>query len=315
MVFSNWLDIWQNKYIKHSVKPRTFLLYRNFIEKHIKVKLGHYEMDDLNPQILQEFVWDEQEHGNLATGGKLATNSVFVMVAVLKRAIYDAYSLEVTKVNGARKIKLPRAEEKKVSAFEKKEREKIRDFCLANRKKNYIGIVLCLYTGIRIGELLALTWEDIDFENRLMTISKSVYSTYMDGKPLMLVGTPKTQSSARVLPLSRQLIYILKGMKKKSKSQYVITTRFNTMVSTRSYQKTFESILKKCKVPYRNFHSLRHTFATHALEFGMDVKTVSELLGHKDPIITLSRYTHSLMSYKIEMMNKLGKEIDLEKAN
>ena len=137
----------------------------------------------------------------------------------------------------------------------------------------------------------------------------------MDGKPLMLVGTPKTQSSARVLPLSRQLIYILKGMKKKSKSQYVITTRFNTMVSTRSYQKTFESILKKCKVPYRNFHSLRHTFATHALEFGMDVKTVSELLGHKDPIITLSRYTHSLMSYKIEMMNKLGKEIDLEKAN
>ena len=79
------------------------------------------------------------------------------------------------------------------------------------------------------------------------------------------------------------------------------------MVGTRSYQRTFERILNKLNIPYKNFHSLRHTFATRALEFGMDVKTVSEILGHKNPMITLQRYTHSLMSYKTDMMNKFGK--------
>ena len=312
MKYSHWLDIWQNKYLANAVKPRTLITYKGFIEKHIKPHLGHYEMDELSTQILQEFVWDQHETGNLTTGGKLANNSVFVMVAVLKRTIYDAFSLEVTKVNNARKIKLPKHEEKKVTSFERKEREQIRDFCLANKKTNYIGVVICLYSGIRIGELLALTWEDIDFDNRLMSINKSVYSTYIDGKRCVFVGTPKTQSSERILPIPRQLIPVLKAIKKKSKSPYVIHTRFNTMVGTRSYQKTFQSILRKLNIPSKNFHSLRHTFATHALEFGMDVKTVSELLGHKDPIITLSRYTHSLMSYKIEMMNKLGKELVYE---
>ena len=86
-----------------------------------------------------------------------------------------------------------------------------------------------------------------------------------------------------------------------------ITTKNNGMVGTRSYQRTFERILNKLDIPYKNFHSLRHTFATRALEFGMDVKTVSEILGHKNPMITLQRYTHSLMSYKTDMMNKFGK--------
>ena len=100
---------------------------------------------------------------------------------------------------------------------------------------------------------------------------------------------------------------VLKKIKKHSTSPYVITTKKNGIAGTRSYQRTYEKILQRLGIPYKNFHCLRHTFATRAVEMGMDIKTLSEILGHKNPMITLQRYTHSLMSYKTEMMNKLGK--------
>lgn len=87
------------------------------------------------------------------------------------------------------------------------------------------------------------------------------------------------------------------------------------MVGTRSYQKTYTRILNRLNLKYRNFHSLRHTFATRALELGMDVKSLSEILGHKNAMITLNRYSHSLLNYKIEMMNKLGKNILINNKN
>lgn len=307
MKLKDWLDIWMSKYVKHTVKIRTYNTYLQFIEKHINPKLGDYELEQLSPKILQEFVLNKLEKGNLKTGKSLANNTVIGMINILKQAIEQANSLEITNVNFTQKIKMPLQEETKVCAFEKQEQDKLVKFCLNSKKTNYIGIVICLYTGLRIGELLALTWNDIDFVKNYMTISKSAFQCKKDNKISIIVDTPKTKNSNRIIPLPKQLVSILKAMKKNSKSQYVITTKNNGMVGTRSYQRTFETILHKLNIPYKNFHSLRHTFATRALEFGMDVKTVSEILGHKNPMITLQRYTHSLMSYKTEMMNKFGK--------
>ena len=103
----------------------------------------------------------------------------------------------------------------------------------------------------------------------------------------------------------------MKRAKKITKSDFVLSTRTGGIVGTRAYQKTYERILRKLNVPYKNFHSLRHTFATRAIEFGMYVKTLSEILGHKNPIITLQRYTHSMLSHKVLMMNKMGKMLNL----
>ena len=159
--------------------------------------------------------------------------------------------------------------------------------------------------------MLALTWDDINFNTKLLEINKNVCKLKIDGKYTFHLDTPKTKSSYRVIPIPKQLITHLKKIKKESTSNYIITTKNNGMVDTRSYQKTFERILKKLNIKYRNFHSLRHTFATRALELGMDVKSLSEILGHKNAMITLNRYTHSLLSYKIEMMNKLGKKLNI----
>ena len=170
--------------------------------------------------------------------------------------------------------------------------------------------MLCLYTGLRIGELLALTWDDIDFTNGLMKVDKEAYRYKQNGVWCTIIDKPKTKSSIRIIPLPKTLFSKLKEIKKKSRYEHIISTNKNTIVDTRSYQKTYERILKKLDIPYKNFHSLRHTFATRAIEMGMDVKTLSEILGHKNPVITLQRYTHSMLSYKTEMMNKMGKMLN-----
>ena len=241
------------------------------------------------------------EHGNLKTNGPLANNSVIGIVNVLKSALSLAKSLEITQKDYTDKIKLPQAIEKEVTAFDKLEQDKLVKFCLEAKKKNYIGIVICLYTGIRLGELLALTWNDIDLNSGIMNITKTAYRIKENGTPRIVVDKPKTRNSNRIIPLPKQLIEILKQVKKKSNSLYVLSTRNGGMVGTREYQKTYQRILAKLDIPYKNFHSLRHTFATRAVEMGMDVKTLSEILGHKNPMITLQRYTHSLISYKTEM--------------
>lgn len=118
------------------------------------------------------------------------------------------------------------------------------------RKRNYIGIVICLYTGIRLRELLALTWDDIDFNSNLLTINKTSYSAKVNGKTQIIVDKPKTKKFNRVIPLPNTLVKLLKIIKKESNSKYVITTRNLRMVGNRSYQRTFKFILKKVNVPY-----------------------------------------------------------------
>ena len=310
MKLKEWLDIWLNKYTKFAVKLRTYERYRYIIEKHINPKLGEFNLDDLSAVTLQDYVLSELEGGNLISSKGLANNSVIGIVNVLKSALKLAKSLEISVLDNSNKIKLPMATEKPVTAFEKWEQEKLEKYCLSSNKTNYLGIVICLYTGIRLGELLALTWNDIDFKSGIMTISKTAYRIKQNGNPQVVIDKPKTKNSSRLIPLPKQLLEILKRAKRISKSDFVLSTRTGGIVGTRAYQKTYERILKKLDIPYKNFHSLRHTFATRAIEMGMDVKTLSEILGHKNPVITLQRYTHSMLSYKTEMMNKMGKMLN-----
>ena len=307
MKYNERLDLWLNKYVKISIKYKTYDYYKRIINTHIKPILGEYDLNDLTIEVLQDFVIDKLKHGNLLTGKPLANSSVINVTKIVKQSINQAFLFNISNINNSSKIKLPTVTSTKISAFEKQEQEVIEKYCLNNTKSNYIGIIICLYTGIRIGELLALTWDDIDFENKFMSISKTAYEIKQDNKLCIVVDTPKTKTSNRLIPLPNNIVKLLKHKQKQSTSKYVISTKSNKMVGTRSYQKTFERILNKLNLPYKNFHSLRHTFATRAIEFGMDIKTLSEILGHKNPSITLQRYTHSLTAHKIEVMNKFGK--------
>lgn len=310
MKLKEWLDTWLNKYQKITIKLRTYLKYEDIINKHINPILGDYELDNLTSNVLQDFVLYKLNNGNLVSKEKLSDNSVIAIVSLLKQALRQAVFLGVASTQYTSHIKLPTIKEKEIMAFNRLEQQKLETYCFKS-KPNYIGIIICLYTGIRLGELLALTWDDIDFDKKLLRVNKTVYTITKNGKNEAYIDKPKTKQSNRIIPLPKQLISLLKKNKKKSISNYIITTKTEGIVQNRSYQKTFKSILRKCNIPYKNFHSLRHTFATRALELGMDVKTLSEILGHKNSTITLNRYSHSLLEHKVEFMNKVGKLLDI----
>ena len=205
------------------------------------------------------------------------------------------------------KIKRPKAKEREVTCFTLAEQKQIERAVLADKRPKMKGIVICLYTGLRIGELLALEWTDIDFRAGELKVSKSCHDGKDEiGKLRRFIDTPKTSSSIRTIPLAKPILQILKEMKKDNSSPYVISGK-EAAPSVRSYQRSFDLLLQKLKIQHKGFHSLRHTFATRALECGMDVKTLSEILGHKSATITLNRYAHSLMEHKRDMMNLVGK--------
>lgn len=245
--------------------------------------------------------------GNLKTGKGLSANSVNSIITVIQNTLKTAYTIGIIDEYTGERIKRPRASEKKVECFSVCEQKRIEQYIFNSGDTRFFGVLLCLYTGLRIGELLALEWADIDMNKGELQVSKAChYGKDEDGIFCRITDVPKTQSSIRSIPIPRQLIPYLQEIKKNCRSTHIVSNGENP-ISTRSYQRSFSTLLKNLSIPHHGFHSLRHTFATRALECGMDVKTLSEILGHKNPTITLNRYAHSLMEHKREMMNKLGK--------
>lgn len=307
MKYKEWLDIWLENYIKPSTKQRSYNVYAQMIEHRIIPRIGEKDLTDLTPIVIQTFVTELLNKGNVITGKGLSVSTVNLIIAIIQNSLRTAFMLGKTREYTANKIKRPKLKQKSVSCFSISEQKKIERAAIADKRGKMFGIVLCLYTGLRIGELLALTWEDIDFQKGILRVNK----TCRDGKTKngfgQIVGEPKTESSKRSIPIPKQLMPALKELKRSEKSKYVVSSVDGKPITVRSYQRSFELLLKKWNIPHKGFHSLRHTFATRALECGMGVKTLSEILGHKNATITLNRYAHSLLEHKTEMMNKLGK--------
>lgn len=307
MKYQEWLNVWLKNYIQPSTKQRTYTRYQEIVNQHIIPKLGELELSELTPFMLQCFVTELINSGNLRTGKGLSPNSVNAIITVAQNSLKTAYTLGYMNDYMADKIKRPKMREKKIESFSSAEQKKMEEYIKIQDKPKLFGIFLCLYTGLRIGELLALEWTDIDLVKRELQVNKTCY----DGKNengifTRITDAPKTQYSIRTIPLPKQLIPLLRDAKRKSRSIYVVSSG-EKPISIRSYQRMFALLQQKLKIPHRGFHSLRHTFATRALECGMDVKTLSEILGHKNPTVTLNRYVHSFMEHKKEMMNRLGK--------
>jgi integrase len=173
------------------------------------------------------------------------------------------------------------------------------------------GIILCFYTGIRLGELCALKWSDIDFEAGIMSVSRTVSRVKNlnrnGNKTMLLVGSPKSNKSVRKIPLPDFMLKHAAEFKTyyTNENDYVISGT-DTPIDPRTYQKLYRRIIANAGIKYRKFHAIRHTFATRALELGVDIKTLSEILGHANISITLGIYAHSLMEQKKIAMDKLN---------
>lgn len=306
MKLKEWMPEWFEHYIKPAAKERTILRYGDIINHRLIPNLGNYELDQLTPIVIQRYITELIKGGNLKTGKGLSSNTINIIITVLQGGLYQAHILGYLPEYTGGKIKRPKVREKQVTCFSIDEQEKIEKAIMSDKRVKMFGVILCLYTGLRIGELLALEWSDIDFQKGEIYVSKSCHDSKKDGKYCRLIDVPKTEHFRRIVPLPKQLIPMLREVKRKNNSQWVVGNG-DKVISVRSYQYSFSLLLDKLNIDHKGFHSLRHTFATRAIECGIDVKTLSEILGHKNATVTLERYAHSMLSHKHEMMNRLGK--------
>lgn len=309
MKYKDWMKEWLENYVKPSLKQRTYTRYAEIVWGHIIPALGEYDIEEITALKLQRYTKELLQKGNKRTRKGLSANSVNGIITVVQTSLKTAFKLGIVKEYAGDRIRRPKVQEKQVTCFTKQEQRAIEQEIFRRNKPKLYGIIISLYTGIRLGELLALTWSDIDVTRGAMTINKTCYEGRdKTGKYVRITESPKTNSSIREVPVPKQLLMLMKDWKKESYSKYVVSNGEGG-VSLRGYQRIFERLLNKIKIPHQGFHALRHTFATRALECGMDVKILSEILGHKNTNITLNRYVHSLTEHKREMMNRVGRLI------
>ena len=210
MQYKEWLDEWFELFVKPNVKIRTYNKYKQQARQYICPHLGHYEISNIQPIALQSFIAELQQHG-------LSANTVNGIITVLKSSLCRAVKFGVCEKQFTDSIIRPKAREKYVECFTKDEQRRIEHYILSNFKAKLFGIIICLYTGLRIGELLALKWQDIDLNKEIISITKTCRDSWSNGKYIKIEDTPKTMSSQRVIPVPKQLITLLKILKKKSK--------------------------------------------------------------------------------------------------
>ena len=295
MTVKQWFEAWLAR--KGQIKDSTRMIYKIRIDKHILPELGDLKLRALNKDILQRFIDKLTEQYKPAT-----VKSIF---ATIKLALDDAEERNLIS-KFYTKMHLPKSGRTKIKVMTPKEQKALEAVIHKRNDDNDIGVLISLYTGMRIGEVCALRWENVDLVKKLIHVQETVLRLTASGetKTKLSVSSPKSIASQREIPLPGFLVKKLKDMNKDSK--YVLNYN-GRIIEPRSYTRRFKRLLKEAGIEDMGYHSTRHTFATRALEIGMDPKTLSELLGHASVGITLNLYAHSLDEHKKKEIERLGK--------
>lgn len=327
LTVGQWLDFWLSEYAEHKIKLSTKISYDAYISKHIKPFLGRMKLANIRGDMIQKFYNDKLKHGRIDGKGGLSPKTIKNIHNMLHEALEQAIKNDLLLKNPCKMITLPKRTQKEMRVLSIEEQEQLTG--IARYERLGLGIILVLFTGVRIGELLAIQWKDIDFENGILSINKTInrlknYDPESIHKTSIVIGETKTVKSNRKVPLHDIMVEALKKHKiaqleEKLKAGgiyedhgFVIANELGKPIEPRTYQDFFHRLVKKAGMTKANFHSLRHTFATRALERGIPAKTVSEILGHTTVSITLDLYSHCLMVHKKESIEKLA-DLFLEK--
>lgn len=299
VLYKDWIWNWLT-YKKDYIKESTYANYSNIIFNHIVPDLGKYYLKDINNKIIQGFLLDKYKTGRLDNLGGLSNKTIRDIVAIIKSSLKYAM-----KENLIQNLNLdfiyPKANiNDRKYILSRQNQDKLTNYILQNQSSKNLGILLTLYSGIRIGELCALQWKDIDFKNNILHINKTIQRVYIKDKEVnkskIIITKPKTHNAERDIPLNKEFSKELSKFKTNLDDYILSCTK--KWVEPRTYRRFFERVLIKSNVEKINFHGLRHTFATNCIKLGVDYKTVSELLGHATVNITLNLYVHPQMSQK-----------------
>ena len=285
----------------HQVKPSTYACYATMIQKHIEPFMGEVAVGELDNHLLTEFIEEQREKG-------LSGNTIRLILFILKRilrfgevrGLFPAEPLEFA---------LPRDKGVEWKLLSPKDRRRLLLWLSSCRTNFEAGLLLSICTGIRVGELCGLKWEDLDLERGILSVRRTVSRIRNTGeaegaaRTVLYIGSPKSGTSNRVIPLSAPLVERLYRVKKEE-GVYLLTGTARCM-EPRGVQRRFKNLLRKMNIQEVNIHSLRHAFASQWIENGFDSKSLSEILGHSSVKITLDIYVHSSMDRKKAMMDQM----------
>lgn len=305
MRFSEILQLWINSSrIKN--KGATENKYLFMIERHIKPDLGNIRVSKLKASAINTFLDRKFREGRLDGTGGLSPSYIKTLSVIISSALRYAASEGLCMPLGAAVYKPP-IPRKDIRILDKSTQKRLEQQLSIDMDETRLGILVALQTGMRIGEICALSWDDIDLYGRVIhirhTIARVKGETGSGKKTQLILDVPKTKSSIRDIPISTVLLPVLYDMKERTGSGYLVSGKAE-FVSTRTFDYRYKKVLEKTEIPPLNFHSLRHTFATRCVEAGMDVKTLSELLGHSNVSITLNTYVHPSLEAKRVQMEK-----------
>ena len=296
-------EAWK-EYKRPYVKQSTMAAYVLILENHVLPEFG--DNDSLHEHEVQAFVLKKIERG-------LSVKSVKDILIVLKMVM--KFGVKNEWMNHYEwDIKFPvNNQPKELEVLSVANHKKILDYVQHNFTFMSLGIYISLSTGLRIGEICALKWSDINVADGKITVQRTIERIYMvEGEKKhtqLVINTPKTVNSCREIPISKELLAMVKPMKKVVNADFYVLTNEDKPTEPRTYRNYYNRLMEKLDIPKLKYHGLRHSFATRCIEAGCDYKTVSVLLGHSNISTTLNLYVHPNMEQKKRCINKMLKSL------
>lgn len=300
-------EAWLNA-MRSQVRDSTYIKYRNLLFSYILPDLGDMEWNRLNHAVLEDFCSRLRDFGGQRQEG-LSSKTVSDVISVIRGISRYSASRGICPPLELSSITV-RKEAKEPNVLTRKEQEKLCHFLYSELNDKNLGILICIFTGLRLGELCALRWTDISISEQTISVRSTMQRIQTDdenssSKTRIIVTAPKSRGSIRQIPIPADLVRILAAYRK-GRTGYVLTGRTDCFVEPRSMERYFARVLSKAGVRPVNFHTLRHTFATRCVELDFDTKSLSEILGHSNVNITLNRYVHPSMELKRRNMQRLS---------
>lgn len=323
LTLSEWLEVWLTSYAYIKVRPSTYASYQAYIERHVSPIIGGLQLQKLTTNQLQVFFNEKRVNGRIDGKGGLSPKTIRNIYNMLHEALQQAVINKIVSVNVSEGVVLPSKDEKEIIVFKPEEQRAIIE--AAQKDRLGFAIELDFFTGLRVGELCALKWSDIDLAAKefrvrrtLQRVQKKTSDIKAKGKRTQIVeGATKTKKGNRVIPLTdtmlqkllvhkaRQLFEKRRLGKGYSDNGYVFANEFGGAIEPSYLRDVYDRILKNANAPHYTFHTIRHTFATRAIENDMPVKVVSEILGHSSVQLTMDLYCHPSISAKRNVLEKM----------
>lgn len=281
--------------IKNQRKPSTYIKYYFIFSNYIENIFDNVLLSEITSLLVKEKI-----PGYLSES---IQKSIYCVLNQIIKFAFIKYSIMLPQI---RRPIIPNSRSKPVKVLSRKEQKKLISALYRGIDIYKLAILISLFTGLRLGEVCALKWSDIDLDNKTLMVNRTVQRLYVDGhktKTVLMEMVPKSAYSRREIPLSDMTFLLL--IKFHNHSEYIFGQ--NKPMEPRTLQNHFKEALKEAQLDEYNFHILRHTFSTNCIEGGIDIKSLSEMLGHSDVQITLNRYVHPSMNTKRQHMDMLSR--------